>query len=640
MAVTRRWAPALLLWAVGCVDPQLDAPGAPCPCADGYVCCATAGWCVPEGDATCPDVLEVTGAAPGGGPLAGGTTLTVLGRGFRPDDRVRVGGVACPLVEAATAERLVCRTPAGRVDAPRADVAVSRDGQDWGVLQEGFRYEVPLLSEVRAHAPVATSARGLLVADLDGDGRPDLYSAHNTDTPDRGVWLRNAGALRFEDVTDAAMTVQVGFASVPVAADFDADGHVDLWVPASVFVPEGERASSILFRGDGSGRFTGEAIRRSQPDGASYDAAAVGDLNGDGRPDLVACLKGDAAVLPDPLHVFWGSAEGLVAAPEVVETLAEPPGRQPGCGDLVVVDLDEDGALEVLAGTDGLRRFEMDGGVLREQPVQDVLQNEHAFRVHALDWDTDGDLDVLLTSRLEEGVRVFRNEGGRLSLVPPLPVEGAPAPVSRVMAGATLDFGMREAVPMDVDLDGDEDLVYPQPGLVRQPRPPEWLEALPDGAWRRRAIPDATAYGGATTATPADLDGDGDLELVGATWHTAPNRQLILRGGARDNPSGAEGPPQVLRVRAQYDGVDMFGASVEVDLDGPDEAPDFAPGAGRRAIRHLDARSPAVAHFGLGDRTEPVWVRARFGGGLEVRVRVTDLSAELVLDACVVTTCE
>src|SRR4029079_7152838 len=84
-------------------------------------------------------------------------------------------------------------------------------------------------------------------ADVDGDGRTDLYFVNQAGP--NGLY-RNLGDGRFEDITATAGVAVRGRARVAASfADIDGDGDPDLYVTSI-------RAGNLLFRNDGQGRFT------------------------------------------------------------------------------------------------------------------------------------------------------------------------------------------------------------------------------------------------------------------------------------------------------------------------------------------------------------------------------------------------
>ena len=87
---------------------------------------------------------------------------------------------------------------------------------------------------------------GLAIADVDGDGRTDLYFVNQVGG--NQLW-RNAGGGRFEDITASAGVAVPGKVSVSAGfADIDNDGDVDLYVTTV-------RGGNVLFENDGKGRF-------------------------------------------------------------------------------------------------------------------------------------------------------------------------------------------------------------------------------------------------------------------------------------------------------------------------------------------------------------------------------------------------
>jgi hypothetical protein len=128
---------------------------------------------------------------------------------------------------------------------------------------------------------------GLAVFDYNADGRPDIFFTNGAHTPSleknapryANRLYRNDGGMRFTDVTEVAGVAGVGYAMGAAAADYDNDGHVDLFVA-------GARHNQLL-RNRGDGRF--EDVTKTTGL-ASGDWAVAGgwiDYDNDGRLDLL-----------------------------------------------------------------------------------------------------------------------------------------------------------------------------------------------------------------------------------------------------------------------------------------------------------------------------------------------------------------
>src|SRR5271170_8173301 len=85
---------------------------------------------------------------------------------------------------------------------------------------------------------IETMAGGLAAFDYDGDGRPDIFFTNGAALPSLQktgpqYWNRlyhNEGNLKFRDVTEAAGVAGDGYSMGAAAADYDNDGHPDLFV--------------------------------------------------------------------------------------------------------------------------------------------------------------------------------------------------------------------------------------------------------------------------------------------------------------------------------------------------------------------------------------------------------------------------
>ncbi|MFC6225842.1 FG-GAP-like repeat-containing protein [Hymenobacter artigasi] len=121
---------------------------------------------------------------------------------------------------------------------------------------------------------VGTGPLGVAVADVNGDGQPDLLTANHAGSV--GVRLNSGG--QFGPVT----TYPVGAAPVGMAVgDVNNDGLADV-----VTAGFGSDQLSVLL-GTGAGLF-GPVTNYATGPGSSPISVAIGDVNGDGAPDLVS----------------------------------------------------------------------------------------------------------------------------------------------------------------------------------------------------------------------------------------------------------------------------------------------------------------------------------------------------------------
>ena len=118
---------------------------------------------------------------------------------------------------------------------------------------------------------------GLAMADVDGDGRLDVYFVNQVG----GNHLaRNLGGGRFEDITASAGVAVPDRVSVSASfADIDNDGDADLYVTTV-------RAGNVLFENDGRGRFRDITTAAGLGYAGHSSGALFFDYDRDGRLDL------------------------------------------------------------------------------------------------------------------------------------------------------------------------------------------------------------------------------------------------------------------------------------------------------------------------------------------------------------------
>lgn len=174
---------------------------------------------------------------------------------------------------------------------------VNADGKPDIITANGFTYALGVLlgkgdgtfQPVVAYSTINSSASSVTVADVNADGKPDIITA-NSNGNLVGVLLGNGNGT-FQAMT-AYATGPANSSSQPKTArvaDVNADGKLDIITANSNTNPSG--AVGVLL-GNGNGTF--QAIVTYTTGSSTYPrAAAVADMNGDGKPDIVSANPGN-----------------------------------------------------------------------------------------------------------------------------------------------------------------------------------------------------------------------------------------------------------------------------------------------------------------------------------------------------------
>jgi len=186
--------------------------------------------------------------------------------------------------------------------------------------------------------PILLSARNIGPLDYDGDGLLDLFVVEDRFIKKpRSVLLRNKGKLQFEDVTEAAGLPGDLYGLGLAYADLNGDGRPDLFVPHS----------NRMFLSGKDGKYTEpDELRQCfawKPlDGEDWPCgAAFGDLNRDSRLDLVLTIHGSKA--RNKIYLNEGVKNGVPQFRDVTQEAGLGDTVPVRCPHVEIQDFDNDG---------------------------------------------------------------------------------------------------------------------------------------------------------------------------------------------------------------------------------------------------------------------------------------------------------
>jgi hypothetical protein len=348
---------------------------------------------------------------------------------------------------------------------------------------------------------IGTGLASFIAVDINGDGKVDVLGISGTQV----FVLIGKG-----DGTFAPAATYPACSCEMVVGDFTGDGKLDILLASG-----GNPAGSVtVLPGNGDGTFQ-PAITSPGIISIFFNKVVAGDINGDGKLDLVFIYdipQNGPGTTTGQILTLLGNGNGTFQTPST-------PFSVPVAADLALLDLNEDGKLDIVAAGSALTEIFLGNGNGTFTPkisyidVDYQILNSHAFILTA-DFNGDGKPDLSFANKILIG-----NGDGTFKDNPATPVTFS---------------GLSSAVEGDFNNDGIPDVAAISLNN-------DVLILLNDGSGTFSIAHTYTFTSQPSSIATADLNGDGKADLVIVTVDPITNAWAlnIMLG----NGDGSFGPP-------------------------------------------------------------------------------------------------
>ncbi|MFN0204713.1 MAG: FG-GAP repeat domain-containing protein [Planctomycetota bacterium] len=230
------------------------------------------------------------------------------------------------------------------------------------------------ITELETHInSIGNDPRRVAAGDLNGDGYPDVVTANATNCS--ASILLGSAAGTFTQVAPISVSNNT-FCDVALS-DVDGDGKLDCLLGSLI------SGKTYIYKGNGNATFNLNQIVMVPWGGpAQMEAIAAGDLNGDGKPDLALGINA--------LLIYTNNGSGLLNYFSTLDYTGFPK-------DLEISDMNRDGIADLISSVVAIH-FGTGGGNFATPVVFPTLVTENVAAISVADINNDDNPDFLAAS--------------------------------------------------------------------------------------------------------------------------------------------------------------------------------------------------------------------------------------------------